>query len=315
MILQKIVHFDTPNSRLKTKRSASVEQVMAESKAREEKIDVSTALEVETTKDDTHLSHQDADDERIDEEQVLEKVEDGEFQNGPEEVVDTEADGPTAEAEQAPKKQGDEEQAEVGKSFEEVKTPLQDRDNSLRASSSNKRRTFGTVHHKPECSCVVCVGRRRKLARQEKEGVVEGRKEERKHSRSRYPVVNQESPQLARSPRVRKPPKPPQDQEGGTVTPAVAVEAQVMEHDRADCQTGNTSEVEATVGDVRYFPATYELPLRKVTPSFLHLTQVLFGKQENTVWKRHHSLGCRLPPPLSTSSMFAAVHSLSLSER
>lgn len=49
---------------------------------------------------------------------------------------------------------------------------------------------------------------------------------------------------------VRKPPKPPQDQEAVTVSPTVAVEIQVMERDRAECQTGNAPEVEATVSRI-----------------------------------------------------------------
>lgn len=57
-------------------------------------------------------------------------------------------------------------QEDPGKKLASVETSQRKKDGDLQGTPNKSRRVSGTGHHKSDCSCVVCTGVRRKLARE-----------------------------------------------------------------------------------------------------------------------------------------------------
>ncbi|KAL2651968.1 hypothetical protein R1flu_020096 [Riccia fluitans] len=188
--------------------------------------------------------------------------------------------------------------------------------------SASKRRTFGTAHHKADCICVVCVGRRRKLAKlalvqeDDKDGDEEQLLDENVDSAAAHESRNKKQPKLRISEKTGK----KSDASGS----AVATPASLGDPDSVvpDLCKGNTSDPEPTVpmpmpktDGAGFYPANYELPLRKVSEAVLEMGQYLFGPtrrppmgvQNLPADKRRHSA--------LKKRMIEAVESMAWSEK
>ncbi|KAG6545208.1 hypothetical protein Mapa_013320 [Marchantia paleacea] len=313
----KIVHFDTPPSRTKAKRSVSVEQVMAESKAREDKEEID---DVELINE--HLAHKCAQAavELLAAETALLKTPDRRLQgskNSKKKIV--------KETEQAEFQQ---EQSEP-----ESKTPTTDKDTSSHGSPppsshkrrgsppSSKRRTFGTAHHKPDCICVVCLGRRRKLA---KLALEQGDKDDEQmvaETLTATPIQEGSKKHL----KVRTSYKLGKRSDvSGMAVPASInqrdphlVQPDVHMDEASDLEPITTTHTATPKGEgVQYYAANHELPLRKVSQSVLQMSRYLFGPTGITVLGRHNSTDYSKWPPSSTKSqMLEAVRSLTWTDK
>lgn len=251
----------------------------------------------------------------------------------------------------------------------------------LHGAPGKSRRVSGTGHHKADCSCVVCTGVRRKLAREGKLGSplatlstmsaespgapserilvrlkTEGSSDRHKSStgakegRENYKMkdIEGEKANLSNSDRVRNEesdinsldaePEMAADRDGTAKEGIVTIGTKgslendtMLESAKAFSEEGLKgaadeiedkedallndehladmldAETEHQVGGVRYFRASYEMPLRKVNPSILEISQRLFGSR--SPWShgrslsRHSSKGCLENSIFSTVSV------------
>ncbi|BBM97304.1 protein MpBromo1 [Marchantia polymorpha subsp. ruderalis] len=316
----KIVHFDTPPSRTKAKRSVSVEQVMAESKAREDKEEIDDVEMISQ-----HLTHKCAQAAvgLLAAEAALLKTPDRKLQgskNSKKKVV--------KETEQAECQQ---EQSEP-----EPKTPTTDKDTSSHGSPppsshkrrgsppSSKRRTFGTAHHKPDCICVVCLGRRRKLAKLALEqGDKDGDDEQMVDETFTAAPVQEGSSKKHLKVRISDRSGKRSDISGMAVTASISqrdphvAQPDVYMDEASDLEPITTTQTATPKGEaVQYYAANHELPLRKLSQSVLQMSHYLFGPTGITLLGTRNSMDYSRCSHSSTKGrLLEALSSLTWTEK
>ncbi|KAJ7543130.1 hypothetical protein O6H91_09G026100 [Diphasiastrum complanatum] len=165
------------------------------------------------------------------------------------------------------------------------------------SSTISSRRVCGNNHHKDGCGCVVCSGIRRKLAR-EKKLVSQGKD---------LPKDNQDSISKKKIANV-----------GSKGEPGRGKTRDGQTWFSEDClaDVGHGDGVAETMENqeelAHYYPASYQMPLKKINPSVLALGQVLFGSPQNSTWSRHRALVPPANPPRTGTDnpLLAAVSTL-----
>ncbi|KAL3699876.1 hypothetical protein R1sor_017898 [Riccia sorocarpa] len=224
-----------------------------------------------------------------------------------------------------------EQQAEVQVQMQselEVDPPLTDTETPSYDSptpSASKRRTFGTAHHKPDCICVVCTGRRRKLAKlalvQEKRDRDGNEEQLVDETMGSAPVLGSKKKKKEPKLRIAEKTGKKSDVSGNAVNAAStpgdsdSVVPDLLNDYTSDPEPTVGTSVAAKADGRQFYPANYELPLRKVSPAVLQIGQYLFGSTRPSPTVNRNSPAKERRHSLLRRRMLEAVELMAWSEK